>query len=1093
MVEIQSLNMRYVSFKRLKESIELCRSRINLGMKDSSQSSVVRLKDSLQAMEKMFKSVNRSIFPYIDEAYQLGRSYSNCIDAIEALKKNMLYSAEIWDNNSRQEITDYSKSLIFQQDATEKLKRDFLQKHKELNLETLDDITNLLLHCSDPALESINNETEELLSEAKYIISKQIKTVLSNEDELTDQNTLPEEIVIGRYPVKKQYLSILIDIDKDDAFQNVTLNMRKNGNTIVNVGFEDKSSELIDDFVISYIFRYIESYPLGSVNVHIFDSNANYLFKRLHNVFQSGNASDVAKKVIQLHTSINDITNFQEIICEDIFKKTSIDCPDLYSLYETDQSDVFNLVVLRSGLLDNNGFSSSEALNAISSLSKPNDIGHKCGIRFLIIDDSLSFDKNLNASVKHTIESIYSNCEIKFAYKDNTFVYNEQSIEVLRVEGNLDSFIQERSRIVEQAISGKEKAYVAIRDVFSESEEEIGSVLSIPIGKSGNETVLLPLSCKDDSGTVAGQCIGYMAIGQSGSGKSSFFHSLVLNGSWKYSPKDLQFWLLDFKYGGASSKYSNSGLPHVKIIAENNKVDDALCLFQMVFEEMDRRNKAFNQYFVDNIVDYNRIALSKEGMEYFPRIIIAIDEIQEIFRDENASVIQRLISSISVRMRSAGMHFVMVAQNLTEGKSYMLKEAFLPSASGRICFRVAPNIPKDSGYDDDFAKRKQEISELKTGEAYISYGKDTIRKVKMAYASPEDMNLEYFEKIREKYKNIVQSKPLVIGSKQRLSISTQVQKAEELYYDTIHSLVPVNGVYSAVIGEDAYRMSPLTIRFSQHENSAVLILGNDKQIASSLCMSIALSLMRQDAKISIFNADRTAIRLNYDTVPHSFLYLCHVLPPENTIVHDYKLSELEEIIKRIYSTYLKRQKQVQESEDDIPDFDPEFIIINDLFGIDSFTKNILISDEKDKIDNSKVSAPDFNFLAARLSGSNNTHNGSFQENIQTIFSNLLKDGFRYNIHIIVGIKGDPSIWRNARITSDVNNIIVFNSTQYADQFENSYFLKEMLRNISNENGNETMAIWAGRKTYSKLRPIIYDMSFEQEKEYIDLLIEGKNR
>ena len=58
------------------------------------------------------------------------------------------------------------------------------------------------------------------------------------------------------------------------------------------------------------------------------------------------------------------------------------------------------------------------------------------------------------------------------------------------------------------------------------------------------------------------------------------------------------------------------------------------------------------------------------------------------------------------------MHFVMVAQNLSDGKSYMLKDAFLPSATGRICFRVAPDIPRDSGFDEDFIQRKQEIAEV---------------------------------------------------------------------------------------------------------------------------------------------------------------------------------------------------------------------------------------------------------------------------------------------------------------------------------------------------------------------------------------------
>ena len=83
---------------------------------------------------------------------------------------------------------------------------------------------------------------------------------------------------------------------------------------------------------------------------------------------------------------------------------------------------------------------------------------------------------------------------------------------------------------------------------------------------------------------------------------------------------------------------------------------------------------------------------------------------------------------------------------------------------------MAQNIARDSGFSEEFSQRKQEIAELKTGEAYVSYGKGTIRKVKMAYASPEDMTGKYFAQIRELYPEYSEMKPLVIGSKQRLSM-----------------------------------------------------------------------------------------------------------------------------------------------------------------------------------------------------------------------------------------------------------------------------------------------------------------------------------
>ena len=118
---------------------------------------------------------------------------------------------------------------------------------------------------------------------------------------------------------------------------------------------------------------------------------------------------------------------------------------------------------------------------------------------------------------------------------------------------------------------------------------------------------------------------------------------------------------------------------------------------------------------------------------------------------------------------------------------------------------------------------------------------------------------------------------------------------------------------------------------------------------------------------------------------------------------------------------------------------------------------------------------------------------SFRESIQTIFSTLIKSGWRYNIHLVLALKGDPSTWRGGRIVSDVNQVVLFNSTDYTDQFDNQYYLKEMLKNNYNDGEDETMAVWANHKTYSKIRPIIYSMSNTKEKNAVDLLLGGETR
>lgn len=1083
---IDNINQQYVGVKKELEIFRSYGETISDELNNFSVDAKCRFLHTMEHLASLVAEVDCSKHTFLSDVIVVAMQYKSCLCAIAEYQKALL-SMSKGSRSSANAIVIANANAVKTAQRNYDLANEKFQHEYKAPVKNLDTMNSILLNSFRVTVSYLEQVLAKLQEEARDVLAKECGIELRPGTAVQSAEILPTEMLVARYAVSGAPYIVLRDIGVTSNYANIVHNLREQGNIMVKTSFESMADDAIDAFVVAYVLRSLEIFPLGALNVHIIDNNASFLYTRLCNSFQTENAGEAAGKVVQLHSSMDFLRTFQDVICADIFKKTSPSCPDLYSVYEDDQTDMFHLIVLRDGLVNENG--SSEILDAVSALTKINGVGHRCGVRFLIIDDSASFEKTITNRNKFTLGSIQKNCALQLEYSNGRFSSGEKLVETLRIVGDLDGFVQTRSQEIASILSSKERAYVSLDEVANlDCATSNESIMYIPVGKSGTEAVQLPLSCKDDNGTVAGQCIGYMAIGQSGSGKSSFFHSVVLNGCLKYSPKDLQFWLLDFKYGGASSKYSKSGLPHIRIIAENNRIDDALCLFQMISEEMDRRNRAFNQNFVDNIVDYNRIAANSPTMEYFPRVVIAIDEVQEIFREDNAAVLQKLISSISVRMRSAGMHFIMVAQNLCEGKSYMLKEAFLPSATGRICFRVAQNIPRDSGFSEDFSQRKQEISELKTGEAYVSYGKGTIRKVKMAYASPEDMTGKYFTKIRAKYPDFTDMKPLVIGSKQRLSAQHMLQKSTTTYFNAISALKPINGIFEAIIGEDAYRMEPMQIRFSQYENSAVMLLGNHKEISSSLCTSIAGSLVRQGARIHLFNGDKSKIQDGYESFQHPFMYFCQNIAATRPNAKNYKLSEFSDVVKTLYTEYLRRQNEVQKSEDDAPAFDAEFLVINDLFGIESFVSNGMI--ESTAANAPVAQANRFDMLASRMASSSTQGGYQFRENIQTIISTLVRSGYRYNIHVVLAIKGDPSTWRNSRIVSEVNNIVMFNTTPFADQIENSYYLKEMLRNIANENGDETMAVWAGKRSFSKIRPIIYKLSDPTERELIDDLIKG---
>lgn len=1094
MSTIDGLNSQYVERLKVINTLKLFSDSLKTERKESSSTSDA-ISRIVSVLEDLAEEVKCEKYTFLSDAILLGKKYINCLLAINAYKTAMLKM----ENGRARMPVEEMRRVNEAQNSYDIEKTSFQNKHGVLP-DSADALVRLFEQGIDNAISLERKEIGQLQDEARSISRQKSSVALRSSDPIGKQDSLPDRFLVARCPVKQELLALLRDIGASYSYQSIVLDLRNRGNVIVSSDFKSMSDENIDKFVIAYIFRFIEVFPLGSVNVHIFDQNTNYLYKRLTNVFQNENTGEGVKKTIQIHSTYSDLATFEDVVCEDIFKKTSVDKPDLYSIYESDASDPFNLIILRDGLVDGSGYASPDVLDRVDSLTKPGNTGHKCGLRFLIVDNSGSFVNSLTETNKHLVNSIHGNCELQLEYANGNFSLNDKKTDVLEIQESIDKYVEERANSIAKAIGNREKDYISLDDIAAVStEDSIGSIMRIPVGKSGDSTVEIPLSCKDEDGTVAGQCIGYMVIGQSGSGKSSFFHSVVLNGCMKYSPRDLQFWLLDFKNGGASSKYRESGIPHIRIIAENNKIDDALCLFQMVLEEMERRNEIFNKYDLDNIIEYN-IKADKEGLEHFPRIIIAIDEIQEIFRDDNASLINEKLSSISPRMRSTGMHFVMIAQNLCEGKSYMLREAFFPSASGRICFRVLPDIPRDSGFDEAFVDRKQEITELKTGEAYVSYGNDTIKKVKMAFISPKDMNERYFAMICDRHSEYANMRPLIIGSKKRLAVTDAIQGGAIRFSEAFSAIKKRNGVYSAVIGEDVYRMRPLSIMFSQNENSSVLFLGSDKAIASSLCTSTAISLMRQNVKVHLFNGDRTRLQEGNESWQHPFMCLCQFAAESGGNLENHRLDQLKDLMRNLYEEYHNRQALVQKAEFEDPVFEPIFLIINDLFGIEGFTNNEMIensiaSNQAERADDNGYAYTDLPFgysIDSSDMGSPKKETGYFRETIQKIMSDILKNGYRYNMHVVLAIKGDPSIWRNAHVSSGVNSIVLFNDTEYADQIENAYYLKEMLKNISNDGGEETMAVWFGKKTFSKLRPIIYKMSAASEKEAIDRLVKGES-
>ena len=159
-------------------------------------------------------------------------------------------------------------------------------------------------------------------------------------------------------------------------------------------------------------------------------------------------------------------------------------------------------------------------------------------------------------------------------------------------------------------------------------------------------------------------------IGQSGTGKSVFLHDVILGAMSKYSPEELELYLMDFKIGGVEfNRYKNE--KHVKaLLVDNSDIQITLEILRDISNKMRERGKLLRACGVSNIVEYNAVNPDKK----MPRIVFIADECHVMFPTMNSrdAKLYREISDILAKIakegRSQGVHLVLATQTIAQAE-----------------------------------------------------------------------------------------------------------------------------------------------------------------------------------------------------------------------------------------------------------------------------------------------------------------------------------------------------------------------------------------------------------------------------------------
>lgn len=177
-----------------------------------------------------------------------------------------------------------------------------------------------------------------------------------------------------------------------------------------------------------------------------------------------------------------------------------------------------------------------------------------------------------------------------------------------------------------------------------------------------------------------------LVVGSPGYGKSKFLHSMILNAALRYSPDELELYLLDFS-GVEFDIYDRMHLPHARVIAPESEREFGINILEEIYNEGVRRERLCRENAVDNIAALRK----KNDQLVVPRILVVIDEFQELFARYD-SLSQRActcINHIIQKYRKFAINLVLSSQKVYEVQS----DISIDEIGNRIAFTCHP---KDS-------------------------------------------------------------------------------------------------------------------------------------------------------------------------------------------------------------------------------------------------------------------------------------------------------------------------------------------------------------------------------------------------------------
>ena len=465
-----------------------------------------------------------------------------------------------------------------------------------------------------------------------------------------------------------------------------------------------------------------------------------------------------------------------------------------------------------------------KCLNDMRDIDALFENGHKGGIYFVLMN-------NLDSKSDRDIDSLLA-LENFYQILDADSYGNYTKDAIIRCTPILDNptlakacfnYINEGAELPQV-----EAASVDYGEMTSGGFEKIDKAMVIPVGSSEQgELVDFTLN------TVSH--IHCFIIGQSGTGKSVFLHDVIIGAMSKYSPEELELYLMDFKIGGVEfNRYKNE--KHVKaLLVDNSDIQITLEILRDISNKMRERGKLLRDNGVSNIVEYNQVNPDKK----MPRIVFIADECHVMFPTMNSKEaklyreISEILSKIAKEGRSQGVHLVLATQTIAQAE---IPSEVINNISDFYLLKCAPGdserlVPGSTAT----------TSQLKTGQV-LHHDIDNDVVFKSTYL-PTKEAFEIIKKINGKTKAFTNDQFYFVGS--------QIFEID----DEVKSLLAKRTSIAFGRSIDT-KMEPVIIPLRNEYADNVMLFGinDEEQVSRTAMASIkSLRISNKDVVIKVIN------------------------------------------------------------------------------------------------------------------------------------------------------------------------------------------------------------------------------------------------